>query len=160
MIADYAGTVLLVSHDRDFLDRTATGILAAEGSGRWIEYAGGYSDMLMQRAGREKAEPPKPESPRRPAERRTAETTPRSGSPKRKLSFHEKHALETLPNRIGALQAEVRRLSHRLADADLFRADPTAFEKTASELNKAEADLAAAEDEWLRLELLRESVEG
>jgi ATP-binding cassette subfamily F protein uup len=157
MIADYPGTVLLVSHDRDFLDRTVTAILAAEGNGRWIEYAGGYSDMLAQRAGR--AEPEQPEQPeplRRRAERREAE----SNAPKRKLSFHEKHALDRLPGRIETLQAEVRRLGERLSDPEFFRSDPAGFEQAASELGEAEADLAAAEDEWLRLELLRQSVEG
>ena len=156
MIADYTGTVLLVSHDRDFLDRTVTSILAAEGNGRWIEYAGGYSDMLAQRAGRDEVDEPRPEPPRRRAERRVTE----KATPKRKLSFHEKHALETLPDRIESLQAEVHRLSLRLADPELFGSDPAAFEQAASDLGKAEAKLAAAEEEWLRLELLRESVEG
>jgi ATP-binding cassette subfamily F protein uup len=158
MIADYKGTVLLVSHDRDFLDRTVTSIVAAEGNGRWVEYAGGYSDMLAQRAGRDGGDEakPEPEPPRRRAERRVTQ----AAQPKRKLSFHEKHALETLPGRIESLQAEVQRLSLRLADPELFRNDPAAYERAASGLGKAEADLAAAEDEWLRLELLRESVEG
>ena len=156
MIADYTGTVLLVSHDRDFLDRTVTSILAGEANGRWVEYAGGYSDMLAQRTGRGEGNEPKPEPPRRRAEPRMTQ----AAAPKRKLSFHEKHALETLPGRIESLEAEVDRLSLRLADPELFRSDPAAFEQAASDLGKAEADLAAAEDEWLRLELLRESVEG
>jgi ATP-binding cassette subfamily F protein uup len=156
MIADYTGTVLLVSHDRDFLDRTVTSILTAEGNGRWIEYAGGYSDMLAQRAGRDEVDEPRPEPPRRRAERRVTQ----EAAPKRKLSFHEKHALETLPSRIESLQAEVHRLSLRLGDPELFGSDPAAFEQAASDLGHAEAKLAAAEEEWLRLELLRESVEG
>src|SRR6185503_13660462 len=82
-IADYPGTVILVSHDRDFLDRTVTSTLAAEGNGRWIEYAGGYSDMLAQRGAAVLAASPKSESPRSVAKSAPA---PRSAT-KRKLGF-------------------------------------------------------------------------
>ena len=160
MLADYAGTVILVSHDRDFLDRSVTSVIAAEGDGRWVEYAGGYTDMLAQRgaalpgraakpAARESAKEPKPASPR-------------SNAPlqKRKLSFREKHALETLPTRIEALQHEVPRLSARLGDPDFFASDPSGFEAAAAALKKAEAELQAAEEEWLRLALLQEEAQG
>jgi ATP-binding cassette subfamily F protein uup len=157
MVADYPGTVLLVSHDRDFLDRTVTSVLAAEGQGRWLEYAGGYSDMLAQRAGAVAADKtqvtpvPKASAPKRRA--------PSAGT-KRKLSFNEKRALETLPSRIAALESEIRRLQERLADPGLFARDPAGFEAAAGALRRAESDLSEAEEEWLRLELLRETVEG
>ena len=105
-IADYPGTVLLVSHDRDFLDRTVTSVLAAEGNGRWVEYAGGYSDMLAQRGGVLLPAGPQPEAPRPAA--KTA-TPPRAPSSKRKLGFREKHALAALPRTNGRPQRGDRR---------------------------------------------------
>ena len=159
MVADYPGTVLLVSHDRDFLDRTVTSVLAAEGNGRWTEYAGGYSDMLAQRGeALPAAEKPKAAPATRSAPPATRQAS--SETSKRKLSFKEKHALETLPDRIEALQSEALRLSGRLADPTLFRTDPAGFNAAAVALQKAEAELAAAEEDWLRLELLREDVES
>jgi ATP-binding cassette subfamily F protein uup len=157
MLADYPGTVLLVSHDRDFLDRVCTSVLASEGGGRWQVYAGGYSDMVSQRgsgvqaraaakAAKDAAEKP--------------EAAPRSANTKRKLSFKEKHALETLPKTIAALQAEIARHQAALHDPQLFSRDPAKFEAASKGLEKAGADLAAAEDQWLELEMLREEIEG
>ncbi len=156
-VADYPGTVLLVSHDRDFLDRTVTSVLTAEGNGRWVEYAGGYSDMLAQRGGAPGPALPKPENARqtsRPA------SPVRSSSPKRKLGFREKHALTTLPGRIGGLITEIAQLREKLADPKLFASDPAAFGKAAADLETVEAELAKAENEWLALEILREEIEG
>ena len=97
-IADYPGTVLLVSHDRDFLDRTVTSVLAAEGDGRWVEYAGGYSDMLAQRGGVRLPAGPQVEATR-PAAKTAAPL--RAPSSKRKLGFREKHALADAPGANG-----------------------------------------------------------
>jgi ABC transport system ATP-binding/permease protein len=158
MIADYPGTVLVVSHDRDFLDRVVTSVIAHDGDGRWIDYAGGYSDMIAQR-GRGEA---------LPAAMRTGRgrgpAAPGAAAPspvrKRKLSFKEKHALETLPARISALQAEAAALQARLADPMLYAEDPAKFAATATALETARAALDAAEEEWLALEMLREELEG
>jgi ATP-binding cassette subfamily F protein uup len=157
MLSDYDGTVLLVSHDRDFLDRVVTSVVASEGRGRWREYAGGYSDMVMQRGtGVEKRAVEKPrkakegEPPRRPA----------PPAPRRKLSFKDEHALKTLPARIEALQAEIAKLQAALADPGLYSRDRAAFDQTAAALHEREAALAQAEHDWLELELKREEVEG
>ncbi len=158
MIADYAGTVILVSHDRDFLDRTVTSIVAAEGDGRWIEYAGGYSDMLAQRGGAPLSAPAKPV--RAPAERTKPAAAPRTSEAKRRLSFKDKHALEKLPGEIEARQKEISRLAERLADSHFFARDPQGFQHAVEALKRAEEALAAAEDEWLRLAMLREEIEG
>ena len=156
MLADYPGTILLVSHDRDFLDRVATSVLMSEGNGKWTEYAGGYSDMVAQRGGgvearKAKAEPAKP-----------APSQPRGESPQaqRKLSFKEKHALETLPATMKKLEAEIAALEARLADASLFTRDPKAFEQSATRLTAAREDLAKSEEQWLELEMKREALEG
>ena len=156
LLGDYAGTILLVSHDRDFLDRVATSVIVGEGDGRWVEYAGGYSDMVAQR-GRSLAGPlaaapietaQKPD--RRPADR---------AAPKRKLSFNETRALEALPGRIEKLRADLDALERKLADSDFPVREPPAFAdamRTYAELRDA---LALAEDEWLGLEILREELE-
>jgi len=156
MLADYSGTVLLVSHDRDFLDRVVTATLASEGGGRWVVYAGGYSDMIAQRGGRE-PEPPRPRKPAAP-EKKSAPTAPRAQRPG--LTFKEKHTLEKLPARLDALQAEVDRQKAILADPELYARDPRKFEAAAATLREAEQAHAAAEEEWLALELKREAAEG
>jgi ATP-binding cassette subfamily F protein uup len=157
MLSDYAGTVLLVSHDRDFLDRVVTSVIACDGDGLWLEYAGGYSDMIAQRAlgtdEKPTEQPRKPKSPK-PAPRHRAPARTRG------LTFKDKHALETLPARMEALQAEVQRLQTVLADPSFYARDAATFEQTAAALRQAEAALAAAEDDWLRLELKREEAEG
>ena len=152
-IADYAGTVLLVSHDRDFLDRVVTSVIATEGDGRWIQYAGGYSDMLLQRA------------PVRVAS--AAAPRVRGGAPvaaakavSRKMSFKDKHALETLPGRIAGLEKEVARLNAVLADQDLYARQPAKFAAATAALEAAQVLLAEAEEQWLALEMLREELEG
>ena len=161
MIGDYPGTVLLVSHDRDFLDRTVTSVLAYEGNARWIEYAGGYSDMVAQRGRgvtRKQAA-----APSKPAERQL-DAAPPPASPKapakRKLTFSQQHALKTLPNRMTELQAAIARTQKKLDDPTLFQRDPATFQKAAGALAAAQAELASAEEEWLTLEMLREEIEG
>ncbi|MEQ8601722.1 MAG: ATP-binding cassette domain-containing protein [Marivibrio sp.] len=157
MIADYAGTVLLVSHDRDFLDRTVTATVHAEGMGRWVVYAGGYSDMLAQRGAPPWAGP-KQEAAKKPA-KQGAPKPAASTAGKSKLSFTERHKLETLPEEIDKLEAAIAPLQAQLADPQLFSRDPAAFQKAADALAKAQEALAAAEEEWLRLEALREEEE-
>ncbi|HEX5958706.1 MAG TPA: ATP-binding cassette domain-containing protein [Hyphomicrobiaceae bacterium] len=162
MLATYAGTVVLISHDRDFLDRIVNMVLVPEGDGRWAEYAGGYTDMLAQR-GRDltgrKALRTKGNAPAEKAEK--AGTSPAPAVPaKRKLSFNEKHALETLPKQIDALQARIKALHARLDDAALYARDPKAFAAATSDLAEAEAQLATAEERWLELEMLREELGG
>ena len=160
-LAEYGGTVLLVSHDRDFLDRVATSVIAWEGSGKWLEYAGGYSDMMVQRRGaaapvRRTVEPHKS---KRQAASALAAAAGAAPSPA-KLSYKDKYALENLPKRIAALQDEIKAHNKALADGGLFARDPDAFEAAASGLKQAEAALAAAEDQWLTLELAREEAES
>jgi ABC transport system ATP-binding/permease protein len=160
MLADYTGTVLLISHDRDFLDRVVNGVIVPEGNGRWNEYAGGYSDMLTQRGTdlvRERAEPAK-SAPAIAADESAPARTVRPA--KRRLSFNEKHALEKLPGEISALQTKISALQARLSDPNLYARERAAFEQSSAELATAEKNLAAAEERWLELEILREDVAG
>lgn len=159
MLADYPGTLLLVSHDRDFLDRVVTSTIVSDGDGRWIEYAGGYSDMVAQRGsgvterGAEKSTEGK--KPARPGSEVSGTT-----NSKRKLSFKDQHGLKTLPGRIDELTGEIESLETRLADSSYYERDADGFTATSKALDDARAALQAAEEEWLRLEILRETVEG
>ena len=156
MLGDYAGTVLLISHDRDFLDRIVSGVIAPEGAGRWTEYAGGYSDMLAQR-GADLAREPRKAATEKPA-KEAAPSAPQP--PKRRLSFKEKHALETLPKTIVALQAEADALQTKLDDPTFYARDRAGFEKVTAAFGDVQQKIAAAEEQWLELEILREELEG
>jgi len=158
LVAGFAGTVILVSHDRDFLDRTVTSVIAPDGGGRWIEYAGGYSDMLAQRGGsrlEDRKARPKAEA---------AEAAPKAEQaakgPAKKLSFKQKFALESLPKKIEAVTASISRLENNIADPSFYERDPVSFQKTIAALDKERTTLAALEEEWLELEMLREEMEG
>jgi ATP-binding cassette subfamily F protein uup len=153
LIADYEGTVILVSHDRDFLDRVATTTVAMEGDGRATVYAGGWTDHLAQRAaGDEDAPAAKPKVPT-PAARPDSRSDARPG----KLSFRQAHRLESLPAEIDRLTAEIAKLEGLLADPDLFTREPAKFRKATDALLQRQTALAAAEEEWLTLEELREA---
>ena len=158
LLAEYAGTVLLVSHDRDFLDRVVTSVIAGEGDGKWTEYAGGYSDMLAQRGGDLTAAAPKSDAaPKKKPEAARAAPPPPSRA---KLTYKDQHALETLPARMEDLQAEIDTHRRTLADPDLFGKNPEKFDTAAKALQQAEDDLAAAEEQWLELEMKREALES
>ena len=155
LVAGFAGTVILVSHDRDFIDRTATSTIAFEGDGRWLEYAGGYADMLAQGGGRAfRRDAPKADRPK-PAARAEA---PRA--PSRKLSYKQGFRLEKLPGEMQAAAAAIARLEAELADPALFSRDPKRFGEIAGRLDGERARMAAMEEEWLELEMLREEIEG
>ena len=151
MLAEYPGTVLLVSHDRDFLDRIVTSTLSAEGDGRWVEYAGGYSDMLLQRGAPDLGAPLKS---------RGTSSSPSRTAP-RKLSFKDKHALETLPKQMEALAAE------RAAATGLASPIQTYTERIRQHSPKpaknslgSSVSLLKAEERWLELEMMREALEA
>ncbi|MCP3418073.1 ABC-F family ATP-binding cassette domain-containing protein [Bradyrhizobium brasilense] len=157
MLGDYEGTVILISHDRDFLDRVVTSVIVPEGQGRWIEYAGGYSDMLAQRGADVKRETVKAEAATE--EKKEAKAAAPEAAPRRRLSFNEKHALETLPKTIDKLHNEIAKQQKLLDDPDLYTKDRKTFDAASAAIAKAQQELAAAEDRWLELEVLREEIE-
>ncbi len=157
MLADYPGTALLVSHDRDFLDRVATSVIAFEGKGQWSEYPGGYSDMVTQRGHGVLTDGP-PLPGRKPAAVAPVAAVPQQ--PRRKLSFKEKHALDTLPGMMEKLTAEIARLQALMADPALYTRNPGEFAKASAALEAATKKLAAAEEQWLELELAQEELKG
>jgi ATP-binding cassette subfamily F protein uup len=156
MIADYPGTAIIVSHDRDFLDRVASSVLLAEGDGRFVEYAGGYSDMVAQRAGGTEIglrsvnflkQPAAPKERARPVPQ------------KRKLRFSDRHALETLPKQLAELDRRIAELHRQLSDPALYARDQMKFTDLSQRLARAQQEHAAGEERWLELEILREELE-
>jgi ATP-binding cassette subfamily F protein uup len=156
-LGEYPGTVLLISHDRDFLDRLVSSVVAPEGNGHWVEYAGGYNDMLAQRGADLIRQAPKRE-PQRIAQE--AAPVPKSQSPKRRMSFKDKHALDTLPKTIAALRAEADAWQATLDEPQFYARDRAAFEEAATALGSLQKRIAAAEEHWLELEILREELAG
>ena len=152
VIADYPGTALLVSHDRDFLDRVATGIVLAEGDGHFAEYAGGYADMLAQRG-----EKPAPAAESRKAAKAPVEKRVRVNAPK--MNFADLHALKTLPEKIATAELRMAELEQQLSEGDLYARDSARFTKLSEELAKIRAQKDADEERWLVLEMEREALE-
>src|SRR5579859_1386479 len=145
VLADYDGTLFLVSHDRDFLDRLVTSVIAVEGDGEIAEYVGGYTDYLRQR-------PAKPEPAAKPVKQ--APAAPRADKPKTaRLGFKEQHDLQRLPGVIEALGKEQASLQKTLADPQLFVRDRAAFDKATARLDAVHQELLEAEDRWLELEM-------
>jgi ATP-binding cassette subfamily F protein uup len=152
MLDDYDGTVLLVSHDREFLDRIVTSTIAVEGDGRVVEYAGGYSDYLYQRnAPAPRSPAAKKAQPERPKQR------PRKAEP-RKLSYKDQRELDGLPARIGDLESAKQKLETALADPDFYGRDAGAYNEAARKLEEVTAAIDAAEARWLELEAAREAL--
>ena len=150
LLDDFDGTVLLVSHDRDFLDRVATATVVMEGEGRAVVYAGGWSDMIAQRGERAAeiaVDKPKP-----------AKAKPRPEAAAAKgLSFTERHRLDALPAEIARLEAEIAKLEQLMSDPELYTREPVKFQKATDALVERQQKLSAAEEEWLVLE---EKAEG
>ncbi len=167
IIGDYEGTVIMVSHDRDFLDRVATSILTIDDNKRWTEYAGGYSDMLAQiklQSGADRQ--PQTENSRAPVSRKrkrldsgkTAANV--SGKNKKKLSYKQQYALEHLPDQMQSIEDQITKYKESLSNPNLFQNDPDEFARISENLEQSTDELAKLEEEWLKLELLREELES
>ncbi|NBB82018.1 MAG: ATP-binding cassette domain-containing protein [Alphaproteobacteria bacterium] len=146
VLADYAGTLILVSHDRDFLDRLVTSIVAVEGDGRIDETVGGYEDHLRQR-GSAPAGGGRPDRTTAPQ----ATPAPKPKKPQTKLSYKEQRALDHLPGEVEALEAEIARLTAELADPGLYTRDPARARAATERLEAAQAEKTEKEDRWLAL---------
>jgi ATP-binding cassette subfamily F protein uup len=154
-LADYDGTLMLVSHDRDFIDRLATSTIALNGRGEAVETPGGWTDFRGQNP--TFFEKPKIVEPKRPT---AAEARPAEAKKPAKLSFKDQHRLKELDALMPKLHAEIKAHEATLADANLYARDPKAFDRTMAALDKARATLSAAEEEWLEIEARREALEG
>jgi len=150
VLSDFPGTLLLVSHDRDFIDRLVTSTIVMEGDGRAEEHPGGYSDWLARRDTR----PAREDKPTRAAAPKGAA----KAQARSKLSYKDQRELDMLPERIAVLEGTIAKLEERLADSGLFKRDADAFNKAIADLDRTRADLATAEERWLALEELKESM--
>ncbi|WP_339862874.1 ABC-F family ATP-binding cassette domain-containing protein [Paremcibacter congregatus] len=153
MLGEYDGTLILVSHDRDFLDRIVTSSLVLEGDGKVLEYPGGYQDYIRQRASR-KAE----EAAAAAAAKKAAKPVDAPQNRAVKLSYKHQRALENLPKEIAKLESDITKFQIKLGEVDFYSKDPEGFSKINRALEAAMADLAAKEEEWLELEMLREEM--
>ncbi len=151
MLDDYDGTVLLVSHDREFLDRVVTSTIAVEGDGRVVEYAGGYSDYLYQRGEASRPSAPKKTAPA-PARQHPRKTETR------KLSYKDQRELDGLPARIAELETAKLKLETALADPNLYSRDADAYNEAAKKLADVTGAIEQAEARWLELEAAREAL--
>ena len=166
-IAEYEGTVILVSHDRDFLDRICTTVIAFEGEGKWVQYAGGYSDMVAQRGHGVRANSTKMNKKQGSEQaaklnvrsRNNADKKSGAKAPATKMSFNQLHALENLPKEIERLEFEIGKLKIALSARDLYAREPKKFDMWVKALDKREQMLRDKENEWLELETLREELE-
>ncbi|MCW2308581.1 ABC-F family ATP-binding cassette domain-containing protein [Rhodobium gokarnense] len=163
LLADYSGTVFLVSHDRDFLDRIVTSVVAVEGGGASTLYPGGYGYVERTIREREaeaaKAASASAKGPEKDKPGEAAKAQSKSAE-KRRLSFKEQYALDTLPGEIAALEKKIAAEQKRLEDPGLYDRDPEGFARTADALAKLQGELAEKEEAWLELEVLREEIEG
>ncbi len=161
IVSGFSGTVILVSHDRDFLDRTVTSTIAPVNpdapDGRWIEYAGGYSDMMAQRKG---ASDEKKKAEKQEKAKSASSAGAEPAKAKGKMSFKQKFALENLPKEMEKTQLEIAEREERMADPSLFAKNPEIFSKLADEMSKLRHKLETMEEEWLELEMLREELEN
>lgn len=165
-LSTYPGTVLLVSHDRDFLNRVVDAVLVFEGDGRWGLFSGGY-DQARQALQAKKRGMGRTENESVDKEGRSQVSSGLKPDGKRvrtgrtdKLSYKEKYALETLPDEMEKLEVKIRELEGKLEEPDFYQKDPAAFEATSTALAAAMASLSKKEEEWLSLEMKREAIEG
>ena len=158
VLSGYGGTVLVASHDRDFLDRVATSVIVAEGGGRWQEYAGGYSDMVAQRG--RGVETEARETPKVAGVAAAVRPAAQPPAPARKFGPRQMHTLQSLPGRMDTLRDGIGKLQQALSDPSLYARDRDRFDRFTAALAAQQAELDAAEEEWLALELLREEIEN
>jgi ATP-binding cassette subfamily F protein uup len=148
LLADYPGTLIIVSHDRDFVERLATSTIALDGAGAVVETPGGWADFVSQNPGFfNRAATPPAKAP-----------APRRRTPSGKLSYGDERRLSELEADAAAQAEAIAALERQLADGALYGRDPAAFERATRDLAKRRAALAAAEDAWLELEARREAL--
>ena len=156
VLDNYQGTLILVSHDRDFLDRLCTSVILLDGRGGAREYPGGFTDAVRQAGGL-------PDARHKPAPAlEKAKPTPKPSAPRpaAKLSYKEQRELDGLPKEIQRLEDEVARLEALLADPGFYGRDPEGFTQKGKRLEELQEKLASAEERWLELEEKRERLAG
>ena len=157
ILSQYQGTLIVVSHDRDFLDQTVTRILAFEGNAKIESCIGGYTDYLEKIKGKKPSN--KKTDKKKEVKESAKEETPKPQKPK-KLTYKLEHELKQLPGKIETVEAQVKECNELLNDADYYQRDPAAFHETVKALAELEAKLERYENRWLELEEMKIAVEG
>lgn len=153
MLASYDGTLIVISHDRDFLDQLVSSVIVLEEDGVIEEYVGGYSDYKNQASGRDKTAVKKKESGAK-------QTPPKSKTARTKLSYKDQRDLDRMPGVMEDLEARINAFEDELADPDLFTKQPGKFQETADALTATRKKMEEAEERWLELEILQEEITG
>lgn len=156
VLDDYAGTILIVSHDRDFLDRVVTSVIYMKGDGTVYEHAGSYSELLEKLKEQESRIPGKTEAKK--AEKNDKEPAPKNPGT-RKLSYNQQRLLEVLPQEIETLEDEIGEIEKSLADPDLYSRNPDEFNRLSSELLNKQKAKETKENQWLEIQMLKEELE-
>ena len=161
VISEYDGTVLIVSHDRDFLDRTVTGLLAFEDKGRIIAHAGGYTDYLDRRR-KQLDKQQLTQANKKDVQKKTGqEKTARKKTayrPKDRMSYKQTYLLEKLPNEMATLTEQITTAEQHLSDMTFFEQDPDSYQKLAEQTRQNKMTLQEKEEAWLELAMLREEL--
>ncbi len=158
LLADFEGTLILVSHDRDFIDRLATSTIALNGRGDVVETPGVWQDFLRQNPGYFGAISAPVSAP--PAPKAASKAAPQAPEPKKtKLSFKDQHRLKEAEGLMVSLPAKIAKLEADMADPALYTRDPAGFDKLTKSHAHAQAELAKAEEDWMKLEEMREALE-
>ena len=161
VISEYDGTVLIVSHDRDFLDRTVTGLLAFEDNGRIIAHAGGYTDYLDRRRRQldkqQQTQADKKDGQKKTGQEKTAQKKT-ADRPKDRLSYKQTYLLEKLPNEMATLTEQITTAEQHLSDMTFFEQDPDSYQKLAEQTRQNKMMLQEKEEAWLELAMLREEL--
>ncbi len=161
ILSNYNGTLIIVSHDRDFLDQTVTKILAFEGDGKVEQCVGGYSDYLEKRNQSQKNKKPSAQDKEQSVSAPTAKSNKVDEKPKfKKLSYKLEYELSELPKNIEALEKEISTLQQKLADPAFYKNDPDEFNKSAERLTRRKSKLEQNEMRWLELEEMKQETES
>jgi len=154
VLGDYEGTALIVSHDRDFLDRVATSIIYMPGDGSITEYPGSYSELEQKLA--EKSRPAKTPEKKEKSKERKDVSAPKKTT---KLSYNQQRLLEVLPQKVSELEENIRQIEEKLGCGDLYNADREAFDRLTEELSTKKQELENAENQWLEIQMIKEELE-
>jgi ATP-binding cassette subfamily F protein uup len=149
LLSDYPGTLIVISHDRDFLDRLTTSVLVMDGSGRVEEFIGGYSETVKRPIRAIKSVIS--DKSRRDAEPGSQATNPLLIKDEKKTSFKHKHAFEQMSQQVTTLENKIQDLEYQLEEAELFTKNPEKFQKLSADLVASQKALVAAEEEWFAL---------
>ncbi len=154
VLDEYEGTILLVSHDRDFIDRVVTSVIYMPGNGSVSEHAGSYSDLLEKLKSKI---PAKKENKKEALPKK--EETPKSETKKTgRLSYNQQRLLEILPDKISELEKQIGDTEAALSDSSLYTENPEKFDALTKQLEELKAELEKSENQWLEIEMLRESI--